>query len=67
MAKKAFEWVLAALLLNTLQVGFGLYEIYVLQTGPTYEIVFFFMPGVVLNVIMFVYLLRKKTDIVADV
>lgn len=66
MSKKAFEWLLAVLLLNTLQIGFGLHEIYVRQIEPEYAVFFSFMPGVVLSIIMFVYLLRRKGDIIAS-
>jgi len=65
MSNKAYEWLQAALILNTLQIGFGLYEIYVRQIEPAYAIIFSFMPGAVLNITMFVYLLRRKGSIIA--
>jgi uncharacterized BrkB/YihY/UPF0761 family membrane protein len=64
MSNKAFEWLQAALILNTMQIGFGLYEIYIRQIEPAYAVFSSFMPGVVLNIIMFVYLLRRKGEII---
>lgn len=64
MTNKAFQWLLGALLLNTLQIGFGLYEIYIRQHEPIYSVVASFIPGVALNIIMFVYLMRKKKNLV---
>lgn len=66
MKKNVFEWLQAALVLNTLQIGFSLYEIYVRQIEPAYAVVLSFVPAVVLNIILFVYLSRKKKDIIAD-
>jgi hypothetical protein len=65
MTKNAFGWLLGALMLSTLQIGFGLFEIYVRQIEPVYSVVLSFSPSVLLNIIMFVYLLRKKKDVVA--
>jgi len=66
MTKNAFGWLLGALMLSTLQIGFGLFEIYIRQAEPAYSVVFSFIPAVVLNVIMFVYLLHKKKDVVVS-
>jgi len=64
MKKNAFEWLQAALILNTLQIGFSLYEIYIRQIEPAYAVVLSFVPAVALNIIMSVYLLQKKGDII---
>ena len=66
MSNKDYEWILATILLNTMELGYVLYRVFVQSVDSFSSIFIPLIPVFIFNVVTFIYFSRKRKDFVVN-
>jgi hypothetical protein len=65
MSRREMDWIFSALFLNTFELAYSLYKMFVLNIESFSSMFIPIIPVFIFNIVTFVYFVRKKKELVS--